>query len=91
MSLLGARICADGNITISTGATGALKLNAGVYELVFERNVTQCIYSAVSYDNAEPIFVQPRSGNANGVFIMFENDTGTFIDIQFYLTVYCPK
>jgi len=57
----------------------------------FGRDVTQCIYSAVGFDNTQPFNVQPRSGNPNAVFIMFENDTGTFIDSQFYLTVYCPK
>ena len=48
MAQLGAFINGDGTVGFGAGVTGALRFSAGVYEIQFNRNITQCIYSANS-------------------------------------------
>lgn len=96
MTILGARVDSDATLLNGAGATGTIKLGTGTYEVQFSRNVTNCFYSAVSFFNSVPIFVEPRSGNPNGVFIEFTTlgsttTNPTLTDTQFYLTVYCSK
>lgn len=91
MAMLGARVAAAGTLTTGAGATGASHLSAGTYEVDFDRDVSACFYSAAGFTNLIPIDVEPRSGNANGVFIVFQNVSGTMTDSQFYLTVFCNQ
>jgi hypothetical protein len=92
MALLSAQVLSDGTLVQGAGVTGATWLATGAYEVNFNRDVSHCFYSAVSYVNSYPIYVEPRSGDLNGVFIEFSDRTGTSnLDSRFYLTVFCAK
>jgi hypothetical protein len=91
VALLGASVNSAGTLLFGAGATGAIHLSTGSYEVDFNRDVSKCFYSAASFNSTVPLFVEPRSGNINGVFLDFETLTGTLTDSQFYLTVYCAN
>jgi hypothetical protein len=94
MALLGAHVSSDGTTLInSAGATGGVHISTGTYEVDFNRDVSGCFYSAVSFSSLVPVVVEPRSGNANGVFLEFVTLDGahTLTDSQFYLTVFCAR
>ena len=90
-TLLGAQVSSTATINFGAGATGALKIGTGTYEVQFERDVTQCIYTASAFAGNVATTVEPRSGNPNGVFLVIKNLTGTNTDDTFYLSVFCPK
>ncbi|MCX6401237.1 MAG: hypothetical protein NTX33_15075 [Propionibacteriales bacterium] len=62
----------------------------GNYEVVFDRNVVNCIYQATGYGTPATIITQPRSGNPNAVFVQTTSaSTGAALDNSFFLTVTC--
>ncbi|HEY3631804.1 MAG TPA: hypothetical protein VGL21_12925 [Jatrophihabitantaceae bacterium] len=69
--------------------TNTVHITTGQYEVDFDRNVSQCTYHATPYFVGYTAGVEPRSGNANGVFVYFQSTAGTYTDVQFYLTVTC--
>ena len=79
------------NVTVLAGAhaTGATHVGTGEYSVDFDRDVSQCFYSAATFLNAIAVDVQPRSFHANGVFLQLQDHTGAAVDNPFYLTVYC--
>jgi hypothetical protein len=91
VAILGASVSSSATVLFGAGATGAIKLGTGIYEVDFNRDVSKCFYSAASFTNTVPIFVEPRSGNVKGVFLEFFTLTNTAADSQFYLTVYCAN
>ena len=88
---LGAQVSSTATINFGAGATGALKISTGTYEVQFERNVVQCIYSASAFNANVVTTVEPRSGNPNGVFLVVRNSAFAVTDDTFYLSVFCPK
>jgi hypothetical protein len=91
MAILGASVNSSGGVLFGSGVTGAVHLNPGIYEVDFNRDVTQCIYTASSFNATVPVLVEPRSGDANGIFLEFSNINASpsLQDSQFYLTVNC--
>ena len=61
----------------------------GQDEVIFDRDVTKCSYQASSFGQGLTAEVEPRSGNANGVFVLFTNSAGTVVRSRYYLTVTC--
>jgi hypothetical protein len=84
-----------GTLSRKSGATAASHLTVGEYEVVFERDVTACAYSANigTPDATEPaageVGVSHRSGNANAVSVVTRASDGTKTDHGFHLTVNC--
>lgn len=96
MAIVAARVSSSGTLLNGSGATGIIKLGTGTYEVDFNRNVAGCFYNAASFTNTVPTTVQPRSGNVNGVFIVFRTLGTTSADpvaadSEFYMTVYCGQ
>lgn len=94
VELLAARITGAAAIVAASGATGALKLGTGTYEVQFNRDVSLCYYSASTFSpNQVAHAVEPRSGNANAVFLEIGNflTPTQLVDGPFYLTVFCPR
>lgn len=90
MAILGARVNIDASLIVAAGATSALHLEKGAYEVDFNRNVSSCIYSVSSFfPTKTTVEVEPRANNVNGVFIQFTDLSGAAIDAYFYLTVFC--
>ncbi|HMN72987.1 MAG TPA: hypothetical protein PKA55_14080 [Rhodoblastus sp.] len=91
---LAARVNPDGTLNTGAGATGASKIAGltGTYEVIFNRDVSKCFYSASSFlSGYVATALEPRAGNANGVYLEMQSLTGTAVDTPFYLTVFCAK
>lgn len=92
---LAAFVSANRTLALGSGATGVLTFGAGQYEVQFNRDVSLCFYSANSFDAAPKVVqqLQPRAGNANGVFLTLKTTDGanTLVSGSFYLTVFCPR
>jgi hypothetical protein len=93
MALMGAFVQSDGTLLRGAGATGAAHVSAGTYVVDFVRDASGCYYSATSDGNGFTISAAPQAGNVNGVFLEFTraDGSGTLIDSEFYLTVFCAK
>ena len=86
-----ATVNAAGTLVGDVGATSAGKLGTGNYEVIFGTNVSQCAYQATVSDSTvgAEIGAQPRTGNANGVFITSWSSAGAPADKPFHLLVVC--
>ncbi len=73
-------------------------LNDGRYEVIYNRNVSNCAYTATvgqpgnSGEITTPVTITTatRAGNSNGVFVFIHTTSGATIDEPFHLAVYCP-
>jgi hypothetical protein len=73
-------------------------LNDGRYEVIFNRDVSGCSYTATigtttnggSISTPVTITTATRAGNVNGVFLFIHKTDGTTIDEPFHLFVSCP-
>jgi len=82
------------NVVSSTKLSGA---NGGTYEVIFNRNVSACSYTATvgtttnggSITTPVTITTATRAGNANGVFLFIHQTNGATIDEPFHLFVLC--
>jgi hypothetical protein len=97
---LSAVVNVDGSLARGNGAVSSASLGVdGQYEVIFDRDVTQCAYVAVGgeatdfgADDAITIGVSRRQGNPNGVFLI-EYDAILMRDSYssgFHLIVNCP-
>lgn len=95
MALLGARVNSGGALITGSGVVSSQNFLSsgypGAYEVVFNRNVTNCVYNATPADEAAiAVMTQPRFLTPNGVFLRFRNTTdNTLRNTEFYLTVFC--
>lgn len=96
MALLGARVNFGGALVTGSGAVSSQNFTSigftGGYEVIFNRDVTGCVYNAIPLNvgNAIAVAAQPRSNNPNGVFLRFRSPSNNAgVDTEFYLTVYC--
>jgi hypothetical protein len=93
------------------GPEGALKKGSGVvstkalappgvYEVVFNRKVTECVYegtlgsalvSNTEFDGKGPgeILVEPRKENPEAIFVEISNSSGVLHENAFHLAVFC--
>lgn len=90
---MAASVQPDGDLIEGNRVTSAGKVNGltGRYEVVFDRNISQCSYTAsVSFDGGEGYAtVDPRNGNNRAVFVGTYNNAGTLTDRPFYVEVTC--
>ena len=90
----------NSNATLAMGqsfrATGVLSLGTGIYQVDFDRNITNCSYVAgpgdpgVGGGNAGFVAVTQRSGDVNGLFIRTFDTVGTGLARNFFVHVMCP-
>jgi hypothetical protein len=86
---------ASGSIARSNGTTSAGHLGTGDYEVIFNKDVSKCAYtaSAGSAGTGTPgaLFasVGSRDKNANGVEVTTFNAAGAATDAPFHLAVFC--
>jgi hypothetical protein len=92
---LWAVVTGAGAVARTYGATGATRLDAGDYQVAFNRDVTNCAYTATlgSSDTAIPdageVGVAQRAGNAQAVRVVTRDSSGTGADRAFHVTVSC--
>jgi hypothetical protein len=85
-------VMANGTLVRGLNTTSAANLGSpGNYEVVFNRNVSQCAYQATvtqSTVGAE-IGAEPRSTNVNAVFVTTWSSAGAPANMPFHLFVIC--
>jgi hypothetical protein len=87
-------VSSDGILSRGNAAS-ATRLGPGAYEVIFNKDVTQCAFIAtLGQGNAGngaigQISVAARNGNANGVFLVTRDSAGTGADKPFHLLVVC--
>ena len=91
---LWAVVDANGNLIRDLGAIASNRLNAGVYEVRFNRTVTRCAYVATiglpGQGNPPPGEISVASSpNPNGVRVDTANNAGAPADLPFHLAVHC--
>src|SRR4051812_741785 len=69
---LGAEVSSSAALPRSSRPTGTVKIGTGQYEVDFDRDVSNCSYAATPFLVGFTVGVEPRSGNANGVFVYFQ-------------------
>jgi hypothetical protein len=84
-----AQVNSSGTLIQGSRVTGTSHLSTGEYEVDFDRDVSRCAYNATPYSGVVTTLVEPRSGNADGVFVEFINLASNATDAVFYLTVTC--
>jgi hypothetical protein len=85
-------VAANGTLVRGVRATSSTRLAPGNYEVVFNRNVSECVYQATISDSTSgsEIGAQPRTGNANAVFVTTWTSAGNNAeDNPFHLLVIC--
>jgi hypothetical protein len=84
-----------GDLVRSKGVVASEQISAGVYELTFNRDVSDCAWSATVARNvaAEPvpgeIGVRPPADNPRGVVVHIWNSAGAPASNRFHLVVSC--
>lgn len=77
------------------GAVTSASLGTGLYEVIFNRNITKCVYQAtIGQDNAGSgpsgeIAITNRAGQVKGVFVNTYNSDGTAANKPFHVSVFC--
>ena len=94
--VLSAVIEFDGTTARGTHVVSSARLANGLYEVVFDRAVNACVYSASAGGTRANLFtdrvatVSARVGNANGVTILTATLAAASADSSFHLVVVCP-
>jgi hypothetical protein len=95
---LQAFVAADGGRSRTRGVTDVVKAGTGRYRVVFDRNVSSCVYAATlnGFTNANPGFAgtgeiaaQADGSAANAVYVQTARSDGTVADRDFLLLVSC--
>ena len=86
----------DGTLVRGAGVASLARLGTGAYEVIFNKNVSQCVYVAAIglavtgiVPPAGEIGVAARGNNQNGVYIRTRNSDGASADRPFHLFVGC--
>lgn len=85
-----AEVASGGTLVHGSRTTNSFLISGTTssYQVDFDRDVSNCSYAASSYFSNYTLTVEPRSGDAHGVYVMTEFN-GTASADQFYLTVTC--
>ncbi len=86
---LAAEVTGTGTLVHGSRVTATSGIATGQYEVDFDRDVSNCFYSAAPNISGVLVDVQPRDGTPSGVFVELTTTTGTAINTQFDLTVTC--
>ena len=90
MAIMFAYVGADGTLQNGSGATGASRGSLGGYRVTFDRDVSNCGYSATVYNSIGRTAVVMPSDN-NATVIVATSTSQNLSDNNFYLLVYCTR
>jgi hypothetical protein len=88
-------VSAVGAAVRSRGATSAVQTGPGTYQVVFDRDVRQCVYVATLGDESASgpgngqISVTSEASNVNGVRVVTRDSEGALANRSFHLVVSC--
>lgn len=83
----------SGNLQEGRGVVETRLVGDGTFEVIFDRNVTQCAYIASlasAGHQSDQIGVAARGRNPNGVFVKTTTYAGDPFGLGFYLALKCP-
>lgn len=86
---MSAEISSAGAVVHGSRTVSVTHIGTGSYQVDFDRDVTTCSYNATSYFFGTTMYTEPRSGDANAVYVGAADYNGTGVDTYFYLTVTC--
>ena len=91
---LWAVINGDGTTGVNSGVTASGRTaplpTQGAYEVIFNRDVSNCSYQVTLVAERGEAFAAPRFNNVNGVFVStFESNAAGGADRSFHLAVFC--
>jgi len=86
----------DGTLSRGAGLNTSSRISAGVYEVIFRRNIQYCSWTgSVGQPGfsgsvaASHISVTGRAGTNNGVFVQTFNSANTATDTPFHIHILC--
>ena len=91
-------VASDGTKTRGKAVASTTRTSTGVYDVRFNRNITQCAWNgtvgvgSTPFGGSEPdssIVVSGRSGTNNGLFVQTFNQSGGATDLPFLVVVIC--
>jgi hypothetical protein len=89
-------VISNAGATVRTrGATSSARVGPGVYEVIFDRDVRNCVYAATLGDESAAgpgngqISVTSAASNVSGVRVRTRNSQGNDDDRSFHLIVSC--
>jgi hypothetical protein len=90
-------VASDGTLQRGVGVTAANRVGvagSGTYEVIFNRDVRACVFTATLGGGTIATFLGEvnatgRAGDVNGVFVDTNNSDGTAADKGFHLLVNC--
>ena len=86
---MAAYVSSLGTLFTSNRAVSAARLGTGTYEVIFDRDVSNCIYLATIAGGGGSAATGPRNLTPNGVLISTRNAAGTLADSPIYVEVTC--
>lgn len=92
-------VSSAGALVRGNGATGAVALSTGTYQVTFNKDVSKCGFAVTAGDPGAGAVSGPviatvalRAGNVNGLFIQtFDQTTGALSNQPFHVANYCGK
>lgn len=87
-----AAVLQDGTLSRTSGAVSSSRVSMGIYDVVFSRDITSCVYLAnVGSDGGSliPAAISTTPETPNTVRVRAISDTGAAYDRDFYLGVFC--
>src|SRR5690242_12850335 len=92
-------VSSAGTLVRQVGATAAVQLSTGTYQVTFNKDMSHCGYVATAGDPGSgavggPITatVATRAGNNDALFIQtWDQTTGALSNQPFHVTTYCDK
>lgn len=87
MALMGAFVSSGGSLVKASGATGVVFVDTGQYQVVFDRNVSECFYSVTTVNNNVTASAVQEAPQVVQVLISEGPPTSS----AFYLIVFCPR
>jgi hypothetical protein len=84
----------NGTLVRNKGAASALKVGTGQYQVIFNQDVTGCVYLATlggptTSNTSGEVSTAQKSAIPAGVSVWTLNSNGTFGDRSFFLAVFC--
>jgi hypothetical protein len=85
---------ATGTLIRNKGAASTLKLGTGDYQIIFNQDVTNCVYQATLGGPTTGLFAGQVSAAQRvnvpaGVRVITQNSNGAQADLPFYVSVFC--
>jgi hypothetical protein len=93
MAIMAAAVTGDGTLFRGSGAISAMRHGTGSYSVQFDRDVsrddpTGCFFFVNSF--AQDVIATPSRAPPKGVTVVTKFQ-GNFVDVGFYLLVYCAR